>query len=136
MTTLVPLHLYPLTSFPAERCCKRSSELLEMDQVHLFSSLFSNYFQILGIILKGGLASYCENIDQRNILKRENHIQQQPKQSHCYSYLVSRCSCQSSQHPLPFHEGEEAVLDVFFAMGWDKRAQRVFVSLPSHPMIP
>lgn len=51
-TTLVPLHLYPFTSFPLERCCKRSSELLEMDQVHLFSSFFSNDFQILGIILK------------------------------------------------------------------------------------
>lgn len=35
------------------------------------------------------------------------------------------------------HEGEETVLDMFFAMEWDDKVQMVFVvpSKPNHPMI-
>lgn len=78
-TALVPLHLYPFIRFPLERCCGRSLELLEMDQVHIFSPPVFIWFEIPGITLKCALEHCCERIKEKNSLKAENHLQQQPE---------------------------------------------------------
>lgn len=97
-----------------------------------FPPLFFNYFQILGITLECALENYCEKDQLKEHLeKREPY----PRADKATIFASSTVSEMLLQEPLVFpkrqcgttagthyvHEGEEVVLDVFFAVESDDR---------------